>query len=107
MIPMTSLAPRRVVSLGTVHLIAILLVLAGHAPPIAQAQERPRQDAVAATGFEKPPFDPPLHNEPLGDPRTGRNRPGDWNQWGGSPWRNNTPDGKNILTDWKVGEFDD
>ena len=33
-------------------------------------------------------------------------RPGDWNQWGGSSRRNNTPDGKNIPTEWKIGEFD-
>ena len=33
-------------------------------------------------------------------------RPGDWNQWGGSPSRNNTPEGKNIPTEWDVGEFD-
>ena len=32
---------------------------------------------------------------------------GDWNQWGGSTVRNNTPQGKNIPTEWEVGEFDD
>ncbi|MFN9591153.1 MAG: PQQ-binding-like beta-propeller repeat protein [Pirellulaceae bacterium] len=26
----------------------------------------------------------------------------DWPQWGGSPYRNNTPDGKNIPTQWDV-----
>ncbi len=30
----------------------------------------------------------------------------DWNQWGGSAMRNNTPTGENIPTDWNVGEFD-
>ena len=34
-------------------------------------------------------------------------QPGDWNQWGGSSRRNNTPDGKTIPTEWKIGEFDD
>ena len=30
----------------------------------------------------------------------------DWPQWGGSPARNNAPDGKNIPVEWKVGKFD-
>ncbi|MEX0612914.1 MAG: PQQ-binding-like beta-propeller repeat protein [Pirellulales bacterium] len=30
----------------------------------------------------------------------------DWNQWGGSPIRNNTPVGHNIPTEWEIGEFD-
>lgn len=29
-----------------------------------------------------------------------------WNQWGGSPVRNNTPVGVGIATEWNVGEFD-
>jgi outer membrane protein assembly factor BamB len=31
---------------------------------------------------------------------------GDWGQWGGSTVRNNTPEGKNIATEWAVGSFD-
>ena len=41
-----------------------------------------------------------------------RRRPGDWGQWGGSSVRNNTPEGKNIPTEWtdrhvrhKTGEW--
>lgn len=30
----------------------------------------------------------------------------DWNQWGGSPVRNNTPVGHDIPTEWNVGRFD-
>jgi outer membrane protein assembly factor BamB len=30
----------------------------------------------------------------------------DWGQWGGSSIRNNTPDAKNLPTDWNVGEID-
>jgi outer membrane protein assembly factor BamB len=30
----------------------------------------------------------------------------DWNQWGGSSYRNNTPEGHNIPTEWEVGDFD-
>lgn len=29
-----------------------------------------------------------------------------WSQWGGSSIRNNTPVGKNIPTEWEIGEFD-
>jgi outer membrane protein assembly factor BamB len=30
----------------------------------------------------------------------------DWPQWGGSAQRNNTPVGKDIPTEWEIGEFD-
>jgi outer membrane protein assembly factor BamB len=30
----------------------------------------------------------------------------DWDQWGGSPQRNNTPVGHDIPTEWEIGEFD-
>ncbi|MEX2122233.1 MAG: PQQ-binding-like beta-propeller repeat protein [Pirellulales bacterium] len=30
----------------------------------------------------------------------------EWNQWAGSPARNNTPVGQNIPTDWEPGDFD-
>ncbi|MBN2476755.1 MAG: PQQ-binding-like beta-propeller repeat protein [Pirellulales bacterium] len=33
-------------------------------------------------------------------------RAADWPQWGGSPARNNTPDGKDIPVEWNVGDFD-
>jgi outer membrane protein assembly factor BamB len=29
-----------------------------------------------------------------------------WNQWGGSPARNNTPVGHDIPTEWEIGDFD-
>jgi len=32
--------------------------------------------------------------------------PLDWGQWGGSSLRNNTPQGKNIPTEWAIGSFD-
>lgn len=41
---------------------------------------------------------------PLADAKVG---PHDWNQWGGSPSRNNTPEATNVPTDWDVGEFGD
>jgi len=30
----------------------------------------------------------------------------EWNQWGGSPVRNNAPDAKNLPIEWAPGEFD-
>ncbi|MEO8498197.1 MAG: PQQ-binding-like beta-propeller repeat protein, partial [Planctomycetota bacterium] len=33
-------------------------------------------------------------------------KPGDWNQWGGTSYRNNTPIGKDIPIEWEVGDFD-
>ena len=32
--------------------------------------------------------------------------PGDWMQWGGTSYRNNTPIAENIPIDWSVGDFD-
>ena len=33
-------------------------------------------------------------------------KPGDWNQWGGTSLRNNTPIAENIPVEWNPGEFD-
>lgn len=33
-------------------------------------------------------------------------RAADWPQFGGSPARNNTPEGKNIPAEWNIGQFD-
>jgi outer membrane protein assembly factor BamB len=33
-------------------------------------------------------------------------KPGDWNQWGGTSLRNNTPVAEGIVTDWAPGDFD-
>ncbi|GAG14896.1 unnamed protein product, partial [marine sediment metagenome] len=30
----------------------------------------------------------------------------EWAQWGGTPARNNTPEGTQIATDWDIGQFD-
>src|SRR4249920_467456 len=36
----------------------------------------------------------------------GKNSTADWPQWGGSPVRNNTPEGHNIPTSWNIGKID-
>jgi uncharacterized protein YjiK/outer membrane protein assembly factor BamB len=43
------------------------------------------------------------------DGSSGRSMDGnaDWPQWGGSPSRNNAPEGTGIPVRWKVGKFDD
>lgn len=58
----------------------------------------------------KKPADPkkpaaPVSKKPVAkaDPGVG---PHDCAQWGGSSVRNNTPEGKNIPTEWEVGDFD-
>jgi outer membrane protein assembly factor BamB len=33
-------------------------------------------------------------------------KPGDWNQWGGTSLRNNTPVAEGIVTEWDPGDFD-
>ncbi len=33
-------------------------------------------------------------------------KPGDWKQWGGTSYRNNTPMGENIPISWNIGDFD-
>jgi len=42
--------------------------------------------------------DTALHNPTI--------KPGDWNQWGGTSLRNNTPVAEGIVTDWAPGDFD-
>ncbi|HJT36470.1 MAG TPA: PQQ-binding-like beta-propeller repeat protein [Pirellulales bacterium] len=44
-------------------------------------------------------------SKPADDETAEPNR--EWNQWGGSPIRNNVPVGKNIPTEWSPGEISD
>jgi len=70
--------------------------------PVEPIGERPEGQAAAAEVSEKPqtaelPIDKTA-NAPI--------QPGDWAQWAGTSYRNNTPAGENIATEWAVGEFD-
>jgi outer membrane protein assembly factor BamB len=58
--------------------------------------DKPTSERVARADF-KPAIDKSA-NAPI--------KPGDWNQWGGTSYRNNTPIGKNIPTEWDTGKFD-
>jgi outer membrane protein assembly factor BamB len=71
--------------------IAVLSQQAGRWLPSAQAEDGP--SSVAASDSE-PPAQPDV------------DRGGDWPQWGGNSYRNNTPHGTNMPTDWNVGQFD-
>jgi len=74
-------------------LLVALTIVSIHA---ADANKTP-DEAATPTDDNKLPI----------DPVASKIRPGDWNQWGGSPVRNNTPTGKNIPSDWDVGQFKD
>ncbi len=83
------------------------------------ASEKPTAKPASSekSSGEKPRSEkePPAEKSPTADddpklpidPVASKIRPGDWNQWGGSPVRNNIPEGKNIPTEWNVGQFDD
>ncbi|MBI3465411.1 MAG: PQQ-binding-like beta-propeller repeat protein [Planctomycetes bacterium] len=67
------------------------------APAAADSQEQPKP---AATEIAAAPAKPSISDsKPSG-------KSGDWNQWGGSTVRNNTPAGENIPDDWEIGDFD-
>lgn len=68
------------------------------AAPAARPNTSPAPRAAAkpsTSGFAKMEYPQPIGAGP-----------GDWPMWGGSVIRNNTPQGKNIPTDWEAGEFD-
>lgn len=66
------------------------------------ASAAPATEVAAADDAKVPPA--PAEGEVLGRVGAGA---ADWNQWGGSASRNNTPEGKNIPTDWDVGEIEE
>lgn len=78
-----------------------LCQLAAEPVRLAQAPKDKAADAVAVA--KAAPAKSPsvaLDNPPQGI------GPSDWGQWGGSSVRNNTPQGKNIPSEWTVGSFD-
>ena len=82
------------------------------AKALADAPKAPEQ--LAANDASKTPAAGENPEAPTfdlkADPRkfaNEKNQPGDWPQWFGSSLRNNTPEGKNIPSEWDIGEFDD
>jgi len=47
----------------------------------------------------------PSSSEPSREASSDIDESADWPQWGGSPGRNNTPEGTDIPTEWHIGEF--
>lgn len=88
----------------TIHRIALLAILvAAVSFACAQLQAEPagnKKLAVKPVAVAKSTYKP----NPLADAKVG---PTDWNQWGGTPDRNNVSDATNVPTEWEVGEFDD
>lgn len=66
------------------------------AAPAAEKDAKPPAGEVSAASSASP-IDKKA-NAPI--------KPGDWAQWAGTSYRNNTPIGKGIPTEWEVGDFD-
>jgi outer membrane protein assembly factor BamB len=75
-------------------------VLASAAVLLNGAEPKNAKLAAAAKGDPAKPATAPADNQPQGV------GPLDWGQWGGSSARNNTPQGKNIPSEWNIGSFD-
>ncbi|HTM53308.1 MAG TPA: PQQ-binding-like beta-propeller repeat protein [Pirellulales bacterium] len=81
-------------------LSAVVVGLAITIGPLLAAPAGKQTAVVAAVGTPSKPQSTPADNQPQGV------GPLDWGQWGGSSMRNNTPEGKNIPTEWNIGSFD-
>ncbi|OYV96121.1 MAG: serine/threonine protein kinase [Planctomycetia bacterium 21-64-5] len=74
---------------------------ASETPKNEPAEEKPAaSEKSPQTSKSEKPAAKTARAEELGQLTT------EWNQWGGSPIRNNTPVASNIPTEWNVGEFD-
>lgn len=81
-------------------LSAVAVGLAITIAPLLAAPAGKQTAVAAAVGTPSKPQATPADNPPQGV------GPLDWGQWGGSSMRNNTPEGKNIPTEWNIGSFD-
>ncbi len=84
-------------------LLSLLILLGLAAFGVSQLTGAPPQPAAKALLAKAAPSKPSLlspNNPPRGVGAL------DWGQWGGSSVRNNTPEGKNIPTEWNIGSFD-
>jgi outer membrane protein assembly factor BamB len=103
----------------------------GEAENEADGPAIPKPEVKPADKPEVKPSDKPLESDPAQKPedKAGNAKPGDqvsraefkpaidkkanapvkagdWNQWGGTSYRNNTPIAKDVPTDWSPGSFD-
>ena len=92
--------------------LAVIAALILDVPSTTAKEPRPMnpgavpRTAVAGASAKSLPDTPTGDGHPSIDPAASQIRQGDWNQWSGSSSRDSTPEGKNIPTEWKVGDFD-
>jgi outer membrane protein assembly factor BamB len=77
---------------------------AKEAPKAEPKKDEPKKAAAAPAAAAAVAAVAAKTSASAGKPAAG---PLDWNQWGGSPHRNNTPQGKNIPAEFDPGDFDD
>ena len=80
--------------------------------PLSEASvDQPSDETTASASDEAPQTVPvAVSKSPLDAVDKDANapiKPGDWSQWGGTSYRNNTPIAENIPIDWAIGDFDD
>ena len=93
--------PATLACLALVSLLAVgVSQLSGVESKATKAAAANGEELLAKAAAPTTPTPPQVNNPPQGI------GPGDWGQWGGSSARNNTPNGKNIPTEWKIGSFD-
>lgn len=95
------LLPATLACLALVSLLAVgVSQLSGVEPKASRPAGAAKGTLVAKAAAPTTPTPLQVNNKPQGV------GPGDWGQWGGSSARNNTPEGKNIPSEWKIGSFD-
>jgi outer membrane protein assembly factor BamB len=80
-------------------------------PKVEPALEKPADEPVPpATPEEPKPVAAEVSTKPvisaIDKTANAPIKPGDWAQWAGTSYRNNTPIGKDIPIEWEVGDFD-
>lgn len=79
---------------------AAVVAVATEPEPEPKPEAKPEPKPEAKPGIQ------PDKTANIDDPNDVLNAGGDWPQWGGTRLRNNTPNVKNIPTEWNVGKFD-
>jgi len=79
-------------------------------PKAEPAPAKPADEPAPAPAEEPKPAAAEVSAKPAAGPvdksANAPIKPGDWAQWAGTSYRNNTPIGKGIPTEWEVGDFD-
>lgn len=86
----------------TANEVAVAASSTEAAPPASAVMATPAAATNAAEPPAKAPFDPT--QEITKQLATKKVNAGDWHQWGGSIYRNNTPSSTNLPTEWNVAD---